>query len=914
MEHDAQPPVRLVGRRTERAALLERIEQAADGRGGTLVICGDPGMGKSRLLDHARCCAEDFTVLRAAGTPSEAPIAWSGLFSLLRRHHDQLDALPEALAAPLRAALHLGPPQPIEPLAIGAALLQVVTRLAEAAPVLLVVDDLHWLDEASCAAVLFCLRRIDADRVAALLALHPHSPIDVGDLPTITLGGLDDAEAAELLEVFRLEPSARRELNRICAGNPLALLEYGRQLDPAQRTGLVPIGELGTVTSAGRPYQARVAALDEATRFALLLLCLHDGEDRELVDRAVAGAGFGPAQWELAERHRLVQRGPGTARVAHPLVGAAVTAAADAVLVRRAHRALAAVTDGERSVWHRATSSVERDETIAADLELLAGDAFARGDARRAERAASLAGQLSEDPAGAARRFMVAARAATAAGHDPGAHLAAASAVGDAAVRAEAAVLTAAVASWTGDEATLRRLIEVDVPARRGDDPITAALVCSFAAVGAWNALDPGRAAELADESWALVGGQIVAGHPMGVTPAMALVVYGDLVDGRAPAELVDRCLAHLDEHGLVELVLPLSLSLLIRGRHDEALELTTRAASRAAARGAVTATVWLSVGAAMAANRLGRLDVAVRWATQAHQLAASAALPFARAQAAAELALIAAQRGDRDELVGRVAEVRAIGRQLAIGPSQEVAAYAEALGEFLDGDPLSAVSLFAARPVLPPGTLEFFPVTYDLIEALVRTDRLEAAEALRPRLGLVAAHGSLAHHGQLARTEGLLARGEAAVVHFEAAIACFDAGHRRLEAARTRLLLGERLRRLGRRVAAREALDAALAVFETQGCRPWVTRCRSELQACGVRAPGAPLDPEREPLTAQEEQIAAAVAAGQSNREAAAALFVSTKTVETHLTRIYRKLGVRTRTELATLIARSSTAEAALS
>ncbi|MGE4163966.1 MAG: AAA family ATPase [Vicinamibacterales bacterium] len=961
---------RLVGREPERAALLALLDGAAAGRGGTLVVRGEPGIGKSRLLAHAVSCAEDFTVLRAAGSPADAPLAWSGLWSLLRGRDWAVDHLPTHLADALRAALHLGPPRPIEPLAIGAALLQVIGVLAEEAPVLVVIDDLHWLDPASRRAILFGLHRIDEDPVAALLVTHLHTDVDGGRddghdpavasagldrFPAMTLGGLDDPDAAELLAEHHLEPAVLRTLNRACTGNPLALLEHARRMDAAQRAGLSPIelSPLGLSPGGLSPgglspgggvgelvvpaYRARLAALDAASRFALVLLSIDDLDERQQIDRAVRTMRYGMVDWDELEELALVRRGPGTVRIAHSLVRATVMADADAVVVRRAHAALATVTDGERALWHEARSLVERNEATAARLARLAVDALARGDARRGEDAAALSAALTPDPDRRAQRHLLAGRAAAAVDRDPAPHLAEAVRAGPPQVKAEAAVLTAAVASWTGDDAALQRLLEVELPALRAAHPPSAALVLGLAAVAAWSALDPRRAARYADEAWALAGGEVLADHPMGVIPALARLVYGDAADGCADHGLVELCRCHLERNDLVELVLPFTLSLLVRGRHQEALDLAGAAAARAAARGAVTAAVWTSLGAAMAANRLGRLDEAARWATQGHQLSVSATLPFATAQAAAELALIAAMRGDHRSLAAHVGEVRGIARSRTIGPSLEIAAHAEALGELVGGNAAQAAFLFGARPVLTPGTLEFFPTTYDLIEALVRADRHEAAQALRPQLAVIAGHRSLAHQGHLARAEGLLARGESSIGAFEQAVAHFDAQERGLEAARSRLALGERLRRLGRRVAAREALEGALIAFEAQGCAPWAARCRAELQACGVRVRGsgtgsawehgaasgpgfgAALSPEATgaaaaagvaaggPLTVQEAQVAAAVAGGQSNREAAAALFVSTKTVETHLTRIYRKLGVRTRSELAAMLSRGA-------
>ncbi len=902
----------VVGRAEEQTRLSSVLAAASSGSAGVAVLVGDAGSGKTALLENAVASASGFTVIRARGSEAEASVAFGALLSLLRPHVSAIAELPEVPQSALLGALALGPPTPADRFAIGAATLQLLALFAERSPLLVAVDDLQWVDGASRDALLFALRRLYADRVAAVLVLRDSETADLRGFERIVVGGLPAEHIGELLagESTRgaVAEAVALTLHRACEGNPLALLEAAASLSERQRRGLdalpVPL-RIGAASVA--LYRPAIEALAPADRFGFLVAALSDDEaDHRTVEDACGHAGFVAPSWAQAEAARLVTANPGGIVFAHPLARSAAVELASAADLRLAHGALGAVLpDGDRQVWHRSASLAAPDETVAAAMEAMAGAALTRGDPASALRAATRSAELSAGPVEAAPRHLLAAQCASLAGVDHSAHVRKAEASGIPAVISATAIIEASSAAWLGDMATTDRLRRDLLDDLIEQDRVAAAIVCAFSAVAAWNSFDVERAVAMAEKAWALADERLDLPHPFGIMPAIAKATHGLYTDS-ADGGPLDACKAVVEQFGIVDLATPIALGLLLTNRHIEAARMTEAMFDLAAQRGSVAAAAWLSTACGMCWHAIGELDRAYRWYLQGRELGTLVPGGYAWAQATAELSILAAQRGDFIESAGYSAEVEVLAQQTPIEPSRDLARLGVVLCNLFRGDVDDAVAELLAWRRIPSGTTEHFPVIYEAVEALVQLDRRDEALQLVPELERIGELTRLGHGGQVQRCLGMLAT-DGFEDHFEAALTLLDASPRKLELARTHLVYGERLLGVGRNEEAKAQLSAALRIFQAQGCRPWADRARSGLRLGGGAVSVVPAELALgERLTPQEQQVAYAVAEGQTNRQVAAALFVSSKTVEVHLTRVYRKLGVSSRTQLTNLLRRT--------
>jgi DNA-binding CsgD family transcriptional regulator len=895
----------LVGRREEQRRIGALLAAVKRGRSGALVLLGDPGIGKSALLEEAARRARGLRVLRTAGVESESELPYAGLLTLTRPIEGLVPSLPEPQAQALTAALALGPAGPADPVAVCAATLGLLAAAAEDEPVLAVVDDAHWLDAETGQAIGFAARRLGNERIAILIALREgeESAFSPAGLEQLVVRGLPPAEASELLG-DRIAPPTAERLAELTIGNPLALLELADELSEGQRAGLEPIAEpLPVGEELERAFGRRLNGLSKSARAAVVVAAAAGNrDDVATLERAWSRLHAGPDDMAEAERSRIVSIEVDRLSFRHPIVRAVAYGAASAPDRRAAHAALAAALDGDdlsdERAWHVALAASGPDEEAAATIEA-AGRRAERRSRRAALRALVHAAALTPEGERRAQRHLAAARAAIAAGAwDEAATLldgAEASApAGKAAT--ELLYLRAVVASKRDGDPAAAEMLERAAAELARDDPERAALAEVQAAEVWMGWVDLERALAAAERATALPF------ERGGKTELAVLLMRGDTAGwaGRLEeagaywlqaAEVVDS-----DDPDHLRIA---GEALLSAGDDDGALALLRRAESVARERAALgTLTIVLQL-LALSGARAGDLQAAHAAAAESVELMRAIGQRAEQATALGVLSWIEAMVGLEEECRAHVKEAHAALGDLGHEPHGSVGV---GLLELSLGNPDAAVGaldsamsvrranldveLIATRSILP-----------SLVEALARAGRKEEGEALlADRVNAARRTGRPHTIAPFLRCAGVLHGDEAA---FREALEWHESWSNRWERARTELCYGELLRRLKRRAEARASLRAALEGFEVVGAGLWAERARAELRASGARARRR--DPSTlDELTPQEVQVARLVATGLTNRDVAARLFLSPKTIETHLAHVFRKTGVRTRAELA--------------
>ena len=899
----------IVSRAAELGRLDELLERLHAGDGQALVIHGEPGIGKTTLLEAlVERCAGDVTVLRARGVETEAELAFAALSDLLAPAIDDLATLPAPQSAALAGALALGPPAPGDRLAVCVATLGLLRTAARRRPVLVVMDDIQWLDAASRECILYVAHRAGGALAVALAVRDPWDPaLERAELPALEVGPFDAEASAELLARIAPDaaPAVAAALVEAAAGNPLALVELPANLTAAQLTGVagleLPLAPGSRLQGA---FAARVEELDEPTRRALLIAAIHAGDDLTAITAACDAAATEVGLLVRAEERGLVRLASGHVSFSHPLIRGAVHRAADPAERRRAHRALAGAVGGERRVWHLAAATVGADEQVAGELERVADAATGRRAFAAASAAHERAARLSPERGARARRLLAAGRAAGAAGA-PERALAlleeASGDAGDGALRARAEQLRGRVMIWTGApvEATQLLVAEGEHAAER--HPALAAELLADASNGCTAINDYHRAETLARRAVELLGDERdpAARAPVQAIFGWALLLRGDAPGARLALEEAERLAAQLDplgphwpwHHLLLRARVPL-------GDFERALEDGLAIADRARDAGALATLGGALVVAADAAFRLGRWDVADDATSEAIRVAVETGQHSWHGYALSTRTRLLAARGCEAEGRRAGATALAIAESMRISSGLRFVHGAVGFLELSAGNVAGAIAELEAieRLVAGSGLGEptLVPWAPDLVEAHVRSGRLEDARRVLAELELQAAtSGTVFAGAAAARCRGMLED------DFEPAFAHALALHERcplpFERARTLLALGRRLHRTRRRAEARERLREALGGFEQLGAAAWAAQARDELRAAGARRRRARDDA----LTPQELRVAAAVARGASNREVAAELFLAPKTIEFHLRQIYRKLGIRSRTQL---------------
>ena len=900
-------PAGVIGRDRERAAIDSLLENARAGTSGSLVIRGEAGIGKSTLAEYAARQAAGMTILRAVGVAAESDLPFAGIYGLLRPVIDRLDELPATQAAVLAGALGLAPSAGADRFLVSAAVLGLLAVAAEGGPVLCVVDDAQWLDRPSADALIFAARRMAAEPIAVLFLAREGDVdrFDAPGLPELILGGLDHASAQTILAAVVGDAAApvRDRLIAEAAGNPLALLELPGALSAAQRRGEQPLPQSIPLTPRlQEAFRAQIERLPIDTRSALLVAAADDTGEVPVVLRALAELGLAPDALDPAEDARLIATISGTIVFRHPLVRAAIYEGATLSRRRQAHLSLAAALAGEehtdRRVWHQAAASLDADEEVAAALEASGRRSQLRAAHASAATAFRRSAELSSDEIPRGRRLAAAAQAAWDGGQPD---------------RAREAI-AAAVPLATGELAAQLCYLQGVIEFRAGS--LAKAYPALLNAVQL--TADPDFALELLQEA------------------AEAAAYAGDMA---VVAEVCDRVvtISPITERHRFQVASASAWRAIWSGDHAAADAAFTDALTRAALLDDPRALIWAADSASVSQG----FGAGLRYATRAVELARNQGLlsllplalhrycqelvwnsEFSLAYAAAEegyrlsidigygtgdhldnLATVEAVWG-RDQAARRHAdEALTIGRRSG---SSRLASSAELTLGFIE---LSAgrteQALERLLELTTPHRLGTHPTIAlaavpDLVEAAARTGRpADTSVALDGYRVWVQQAPSDSAHALLARCDALVDEGGAEAA-FSRALDLASALPP-FQRARTRLLYGEWLRRQRRRQEARPHLRAALEAFRALGARPWEQRAERELRATGEttrRRDASTLDQ----LTPQELQIANLVASGLTNREIATQLFISPRTVDYHLRKVFSKLGIASRTDLARL------------
>ena len=905
-------PTGLMDRRSERDTLGRLIEDVRAGESRALVMRGDPGVGKTMLLEYLAGQAHGCRVARVVGVQSEMELVFAGLHQLCAPMFGRVDRLPMPQRDALRTAFGIAPGPPPDRFFVGLAALSLLSEVAGERPVICVIDDEQWLDQASAQALGFVARRLAADPVGLVFAARDPGA-ELAGLPELHVDGLRDDDARALLEAALAGPLDARVADLIVAetrGNPLALLELPRGLTPAELAG--GFGLPGAAPLTGRiedSFTRQLGALPDQARRLLQLAAADASGDRSLVWRAAGLLGISVQAGALAVEAGLVEF-DGRVRFRHPLVRSAVYRSAPVPERQQLHAALAEVTDPDvdpdRRAWHRAQAAAGLDEEVALELERSAGRAQARGGLAAAAAFLQRAVALTVDPARRAERALAAAQASLQAGaFDATLGLLATAEAGplDEFQRARVGLLHAhvAFASSLGSDAPPLLL-----KAARQLEPFNMQL-----------------ARETYLTAWAAAGfAGSLATHDVLLEICRAVQALPPTLGDPRPLDL------------LVD-----GLALLITGGHAAAAASLQRAAK--ALTGIPTEDVlrwgWLAYSASAAVWDVeGMHAISARQAQLARDAGALAQLPlylnglcltimwtgdFAGAAALiAESDSVAAATGSHNDpsvalrlaaLQGRETEASAaIADAVDYAPAEGhglAAAHAHwAAAVLCNGlaryeEAASAARHATADTVFPWPSMWAWP---ELVEAAARSGDAELARDALERLAATTQPcGTDPAAGIEARCRALLSDGAAAEPLYREAIDRLSRTQLRPDLARAHLVYGEWLRREGRRLDAREQLRTAHDMLAAIGMDAFAERARRELVATGQKV-GKRTAETRERLTPQEEQIARLARDGRTNPEIGAQLFLSARTVEWHLHKIFTKLGIGSRHELKAALA----------
>ncbi len=901
------PKVALLGREREREVLGRLLDAARGGDGGVLVVHGEPGVGKTALLDWT-VAEGQLRVLRTGGVEGEMELPFAALQQLCSPILDRSDSLPDPQRDALRIAFGLSGGPPPSPFLVGLATLDLLSEASQERPLVCVVDDAQWLDRASARTLAFVARRLLATNIAFVFAARSVGNALKG-LPELAVESLGRRDARALLESVlpaRVDDHVLDRIVRETHGNPLALMELPRGMTPIQLAGgfgLPPTVSLSA--SIEESFARRLTRLPGDARRLLLIAAADPTGDPAVIWQAARELGIPDSVANAVEAEDLLELG---VRVVfrHPLVRSAVYRAARPGERRVAHRALADATDPQidpdRRAWHRAQAASMPDEDIAAELERSAERAQARGGLAAVAAFLERAAALTPEPKHRAQRLLAAARAKR-----------------DAGALEDALELSARIDAGLLDELGRAHVDllrgQIALEQRRGGD---AGRLFLIAARG-FGALDP----QLARETYleALAGAMSSDVEVVGGAQAVARAARAAPIGTATPRAIdvvLDAFVIRLTEgYAAAAPVLARSLELLLaNGMGDE--DAGGRHSLSSSRDGNIVALeVWddealhrlavRQVQVARDAGALVHLQFALSFLARSHMLAgaltaATAAIDEAQsiADATGNAALVngpmilAAWRGDEaraSQLIEASAEEAAARRWTSNNYARAVMynglarhdAARDAAWEAFQPDPIGYGSLLVP----------------ELAEAASRTgDRVlleSVLEWLSERTGTIRSEWAM---GVEARVRALLSEGDAAESRYVESIARLARTRVRLELARTELLYGEWLRRERRRVDARKQLHSALESFTSMGAEAFARRAERELRATGEHARKRTVE-TLDQLTAQEQQIADLAANGATNREIAAQLFIAQSTVEYHLRKAFRKLGVKSRTQL---------------
>jgi DNA-binding CsgD family transcriptional regulator len=907
-------PGRVLRGRQDECDVIDRLlKEVRTGQSQVLVVRGEAGVGKSALLEYVIQSASGCRVSRAAGIEYEMELAYAGLHQLCAPILDLRERLPAPQRDALETAFGLSAKPTPDRFVVGLAVLGLLSEAAEEQPLICVIDDAQWLDRASALTIAFVARRLLAESVGLVFAVRqPSVAQELDGLPELVLRGLSASDARALLDSVwpgRLDEAV---LNRVVAeahGNPLALLELPQTVTPAQLAGGFGFPDVTPIANRiEQSFLRRVESLPDDTRRLLLTAAAEPVGDATLLWRAAGGLGLGADATGPAQTAGLIDLGA-LVRFRHPLVRSAVYRAAPIPDRREVHLALAEATDPEadpdRRAWHRAHAASGLDETLADELERSAGRAQARGGIAAAAAFLERAAELTPNPVTRGRRALAAAQAKYESG----------------APEAAQELLTAAE-RWPLDELQRARLTrlraEIVFALKRGSDAPPLLLD----AAKQLEPLDAGLAREAYLEA---LGAAIFAGRLNGRVGPGEVAAAAQSALGRQPSRPTDLLLDGLATRfteGYVAGVAPLRRALdefaqahardeddfrrwfwlpwlVACDLWDDELwhQLATRAVRLVRASGALIvlplalgyrALIHLHAGEFAAASALTEEADGITEAT------GSAPAKYASL-------LLTAWRGAEAEALDAFSwgleNVTARGEGRGIGGS----GYATAV--LYNGLGRYEAALASAQSACEYDDLGIFGLSLvELVEAGARSgaheDAAGALGRLEERTGAAGTDWAL---GVRARSRALLSDGQAAEALYREAIERLERTRIVVHLARAHLVYGEWLRRENRRVEAREHLRAAHETFSQAGAQAFAERASRELSATGETARSR-TDETRDVLTPQEAEIARLARDGLSNPEIGAQLFISPRTVQYHLRKVFQKLEISSRNQLGRL------------
>jgi DNA-binding CsgD family transcriptional regulator len=899
----------LLDRQTERAAIDRVLDAVRSGFSGALVLRGGPGVGKTTLLRYAVDAAPDMRVSSIAGVESEISMEYGGLHQLLLPFLPLLDELPPPQQSALRVAFGQEAGPPSERFLVALAVLTLLSRAAEEQPLLCVVDDIHWLDPESWHVLAFVARRLYADRVGFIGASNELAPQQAAEqLPTIDVQGLPDAEARELLSSVAGGALNAQAVDRVLAetlNNPLALVELGTAYTDDEISGRAALPEPLPLGQRLREHFLRlVRSLPPDAQEFTLLAAADPGGERDQLWRAAAQAGIDPEAASAETAWAGVLEFPGNSvRFRYPLLRSAVYHGANAADRRRAHRVLGETSGSELRSWHLAAAAIVPDEELAAEIQRTAERAAARGG--YAARAALLrrSADLTPDDGRRAEREVALAEATLMAGNPVGAQTVldvALPRLTDTMARGQARWLEGAIRFAQGDAAEAARILASAAQAFAHDDRLARDTMLGALEAAIWSgpvltreiarlarAFPPVSGASPSVSDLLLEGysARFTLGYQASVQPFRAAVT-ALLADDLDPAV------------GLRWFALGTAAAGSLWD--DKAtFDLSDRWVNTARAAGAFTtlpvALAFHAVSDAMAGHFR---EADTRWATMLEVLTVSHG-PAVLGVNSRSNGVVLAYRGNLAEARATgLAQVRESADRGQGGPA-DIGRYIAAMADLFGGDYAAAMS--SALTVFENDPAYTVEVTLpELIEAAVRAGEREVAATAYETLSQRAlAAGTPWGLGLRARCAALLAEGADAEDSYRESISQLERCQMVVDLARAHLLYGQWLRRAKRRRGARAELRTAHDMFARMGAERFADLAAAELRATGEHARAR--TPETvASLTPQESRIADLTAAGASNSEIAAQLFVSPSTVDYHLRKVFRKLNVTSRTQLA--------------
>lgn len=903
------PPTVLMGREAECALLEGLLETVRDGESRVLVLRGEPGVGKTALLDHLVGSASGCRVARAAGVEHEMELAYAGLHQLCAPVLELRERLPDPQREALATAFGLSAEAPPDRFVVGLAVLSLLSEVAEEQPLLCVIDDAQWLDTASSLSLAFVGRRLLAERIGLVFAVREPSDVrELTGLDDVSVAGLGDDDARALLDSAlpdRLDERVRELVIAESRGNPLALLELPRDLTPGELAGGFGLSDVPLATRLEQRFRKRLEPLPAETQRLLLTAAAEPFGDVSLLWRAADRLGLGPDVAAPAEAVGLVEI-RAQVRFRHPLVRSAVYHAASVPDRREAHRALAesidADTDPDRHAWHRAQAAPGPDEDVAAELERSADRALARGGVAASAAFLQRASALSPAPARRAQRALQAAQAKLQAGaFDQAAALLAMADAGplDELGRARIDLLRAqtAFAQHRGAEApplllaAARRFERLDVELARETylDAVSAAVFS-------------GR---LSDDPSLKDVGESARGAPHAERPRPSdrlLDAFAvRLTEGYEPwAPVAARALtAFADE----ELSVPDALRWLWLGSviaadlwdDDRWHEIALRHVAVVREAGGLSELPRAFDSLAVLLMLAGDLPAAASLVDQVSTVCEATGIDPARIGPIALAAFRGREREARPLIDATLSLAEARGQGAAVGVTHWLQALlCNGLGMYED-----AVVSGRIGASHPQGFASTRWAMIELIEGAVRSGQLEVATEGLERLSVsTRASDTEWGRGVEARLRAMLVDGDAAEERYREAIERLGRTRIRTELARAHLVYGEWLRRARRRTDAREHLRRAYELLNGMGLEGFAERARRELAATGET-----VRPRSEAakglLTPQEAQVARLAREGLSNPEIGAQLFISPRTVQYHLRKVFLKLDITSRAQL---------------